>query len=42
VARKAQEDGNAAAGAINGALYALFAGLGFSLISLGTLTIGLI
>jgi hypothetical protein len=42
VARKAQEDGHAAAGAINGALYALFAGLGFSLISLGTLTIGLI
>jgi hypothetical protein len=35
--RETQEDGNAAAGAIMISLYALLAGLGFSLISLGTL-----
>jgi hypothetical protein len=32
-----QEDGNAAAGAIMISLYALLTGLGFSLLSLGTL-----
>ena len=40
--RQAQEDGNAAAGAIMISLYALLAGLCFSLISLATLVFGLI
>jgi 4-amino-4-deoxy-L-arabinose transferase-like glycosyltransferase len=40
--REAQKDGNAAAGAIMIALHALLAGLGFSLISLGTLILELI
>lgn len=38
--RKTQEDGNAAAGAIMISLHALLAGLGFLLISLGTLIFG--
>lgn len=41
-AREAQEDGNAAARAIMISLYALVTGLGFSLISLGTLIVELI
>jgi FtsH-binding integral membrane protein len=40
--RRAQEEGNAAAGAIMISLYALLAGLCFSLISLATLVFGLI
>lgn len=40
--RKAQEDGNAAAVAIMISLCAFLAGLGFSLISLGTLIVELI
>lgn len=40
-ARKAQEGGNAAARAIMISLYVLLAGLGFSLVSLGTLIIEL-
>jgi hypothetical protein len=40
--RKAQELGNAAAGAIMVSLYALLAGLGFSMITLGTLIFELI
>jgi hypothetical protein len=36
-ARETQEDGNAAAGAIMISLHALLVGLGFSLVSLGTL-----
>lgn len=42
MAREAQEDGEAAAGAIMTALYGLFTGLGFSLITLGTLIFELI
>lgn len=41
-AREAQEDGNAAAGAIMISLYALLGGLGLSLTSLATLILGLI
>lgn len=40
--RQAEEEGNAAAEAIARALYAFLAGLGFSLISLGTLIAELI
>lgn len=40
--REAQKDGNVAAGAIMISLHALLAGLGFSLISLGTLILELI
>ncbi|HET7509374.1 MAG TPA: hypothetical protein VFJ65_03915 [Solirubrobacterales bacterium] len=40
-AREAQEGGNAAARAIMISLYVLLAGLGFSLVSLGTLIIEL-
>lgn len=40
--REAQENGNAAAKAILSSLYFFSGGLGFSLISLGTLTLGLI
>jgi hypothetical protein len=42
MAREVQEDGDAVAAAIIASLYALFTGLGFSLISLGTLTFELI
>lgn len=38
--RETQEDANAAAGAIMISLYSLLAGLGFSLISIGTLIFG--
>jgi hypothetical protein len=40
--REAQKDGNAATAVVTTALYALLLGLGFSLISLGTLTAELI
>jgi hypothetical protein len=42
VTREAQKDGNAAARAITVSLYSLLAGLGFSLVSLGTLIFELI
>lgn len=42
VTREAQEDANAATAAVTTSLYALLAGLGFSLISLGTLIAELI
>jgi hypothetical protein len=42
VTREAQEDANAATAAITTSLYALLIGLGFSLISLGTLIAELI
>jgi hypothetical protein len=42
VTREAQEEANAATAAITTSLYALLIGLGFSLISLGTLIAELI
>lgn len=42
VTREVQEEGNAAAGAVMASLNALLAGLGFSIIMLGTLTFELI